>query len=70
MHTLNTVQLKKDSNKNPYELWQGYKPNLSYLKIFRRKCYILKEIRKGKFYVKSDEAIFLGHSRKIKACKC
>ena len=46
VHTLNWIQLKKDSDKNPYELWYGYKPNASYLKVFGRKCYILKESRK------------------------
>ena len=55
VHTLNRVQLKKDSNKTPYEIWYGYKPNVSYLKVFGRKCYILKESRKGKFDVKGDE---------------
>ena len=39
-HTLNSVQLKKDSDKTPYELWYGYKPNVSYLKVFGSKCYI------------------------------
>ena len=29
VHTQNRVQLKKDSNKTPYELWYGYKPNVS-----------------------------------------
>ena len=29
VHTLNRVQLKKDSFKTPYELWYGYKPNPS-----------------------------------------
>ena len=42
VHTLNRVQLKKDSFKTPYELWYGYKPNVSYLKVFGSKCYILK----------------------------
>ena len=59
IHTLNQIQWKKDSNKTPYELWYGYKPNVSYLKVFGNKCYILKESRKGKFGVKSDEDIFL-----------
>ena len=26
IHTLNRVQLKKDSIQNPYKLWYGYKP--------------------------------------------
>ena len=32
--------------------------------------YILKETRKGKFDVKSDEGIFLGYFSKIKSYKC
>jgi hypothetical protein len=62
--------LKKDSNQSPYELWYDYKPNVSYLKVFGRKCYILKESRKGKFDVKGDEDIFLGYSCISKAYKC
>ena len=69
-HTLNKVQLKKDSNQKPYELWYGYRPNASYLKVFGRKCYILKEPMKGKFDVKSDEGIFLGYSSRSKSYKC
>ena len=69
VHTLNWVQLK-DSNKTPYELWYGYKPNVSYLKVFGSKCYILKESRKGKFDVKGDEGIFPGNSYRSKAYKC
>ena len=70
VHTLNRVQLKKDSNQTPYEIWHGYKPNVSYLKVFGSKCYILKEYRKGKFDVKGDEGIFLGYSCRSKAYKC
>ena len=43
VHNLNQVQLKKESNKTPYELWYGHKPNVSYLKVFGSKCYILKD---------------------------
>ena len=64
VHTLNQIQLKKDSLKTPYELWCGYKPNVSYLKVFGSKCCILKESRKGKFDAKGDERIFLGYSCK------
>ena len=62
--------MKNDSFKIPYELWYGYKPNVSYLKVFGSKCYILNESRKGKFDVKSDEGIFLGYSCKSKAYRC
>ena len=60
----------KDSFKTPYKLWYGYKPNVSYLKIFESKCYILKESRKWKFDAKGDEGIFLGYSSKSKAYRC
>ena len=62
--------MKKDSFKTLYELWYGYKPNVSYLKVFVSKCYILKESRKGKFDAKGDEGIFLGYSSKSKAYRC
>ena len=65
-HILNKVQLKKGKNQKPYDLWYEYKHNVYYLEIFGRKCYILKEARKGKFDVKSDEPIFLGYSNKSK----
>ena len=70
MHTLNRVYLKKDSNQTPYELWYSYKHNVSYLKVFGSKCYVLKESRKGKFDVKDDKGILLGYSSKSKAYKC
>ena len=65
-HTLNRVQLK-DTLKTPYELWYGYKPNVSYFKVFGSKCHILKESRKDKFDAKGDEGIFLEYSSKSKA---
>ena len=70
VHTLNRVQLNKDSFKTPYELWYGYKPNVSYLNVLGSKYYILKESRKDKFDVKGDEGIFLGYSCKRKAYRC
>ena len=70
VHTLNRVQLKKDTFKTPYELWYGYKPNVIYFKVFGSKCYILKESRKGKLDLKGDEGIFLGYSCKSKAFRC
>ena len=62
--------MKKDSNKTPYELWYGYKPNVSYLRVFGSKFYILKDYRKGNFDVKRGKGIFLGYSCKSKAYKC
>ena len=51
-------------------MWYDYKPNIYNFKVFGRKCYILKESRKGKFDVESDEGIFLGYANKRKAYKC
>ena len=62
--------MNKDTFKTLYELWYGYKPNVSYFKVFGSKCYILKESRKEKFDAKGDEGIFLGYSSKSKAYRC
>ena len=62
--------MKKDTFKTPYELWYGYKPNISYFKVFGRKCYFLKESRQGKFDLKSEEGIYLRYSSKIKSYRC
>ena len=37
IHTLNRVQLKKGTNKTPYELLYGYKPNIIYFIVFYSK---------------------------------
>ena len=47
VHTLNWVQLKKDSFKTPYELWYGYKPNLSYLKVLEVNVTFWKNLEKA-----------------------
>lgn len=61
--------MKKDSLQTPYELWYGYKSNVCYFEVFRSKCFILKESRKGKFDVKSDKGIVLRYSNKRKEYK-
>jgi hypothetical protein len=43
IYTLNRVQVKKGTNKNPYELWYGQKLNINLFKVFGSKYYILKE---------------------------
>jgi len=50
--------------KTPYELFKGRKPNLSRLKVFGCKCFILNNGNDnlGKFDSKADEGIFLGYS--------
>ena len=66
VHTLNSIQLMKDSNQTPFELWYGYKPNVCYFKVFSSKFYILNDSVKGKFDVKTDEGKVLRYSNKRK----
>ena len=61
---MNRVLIQPILKKTPYKLLNGRKPNVSHLKVFGCKCYILnngKEILK-KFDAKSDKGIFLGYS--------
>jgi len=50
--------------KTPYELFNGKKPDIGHLKVFRCKCYILNNGKDnlGKFDEKTDNGIFLGYS--------
>ena len=52
VYTLNRVQIKKGTNLRPYELWFGYTPSVKYFKIFGRKCYILRDDKKGNWMLK------------------
>ena len=50
-------------DKTPYELWKNKKPNISYFKVFRSKCFILNtKDNLGKFDAKYNVGIFLGYS--------
>ena len=63
---MNRVQVRKDTNKFPYELWLGHSPIVKYFRIFCSKCYIKRDDDVGKFDAGSDEGMFLGYSLKIK----
>ena len=69
VYTLNHVQIKKFTHSTPFELWYGYSLNVKYSKVFGRKCYILKDVRNGKFDAKSEEGLFLGYSTRSKEVK-
>ena len=64
-YVLNRVLIRPILKKTPYELFRGRKPNLSHLKLFGCKCFILNNGKDnlGKFDSKSDEGIFLGYSQ-------
>ncbi|WVZ96842.1 hypothetical protein U9M48_042425 [Paspalum notatum var. saurae] len=55
-------------DKTPYELLNGRKPNISYLRVFGCKCYIYKKRQHlGKFQRHCDIGFLLGYSSKSKA---
>ena len=56
-------------SKTPYELYESRKPNVSYLRNFGHKCFVLKNGKHliGKMDAKSDEAIFMGYALNSKA---
>jgi len=61
---LNRVLIRPILKKNPYKLFKGRKPNISHLKVFGCKCFILNNEKDNldKFDSKADEGIFLGYS--------
>ena len=56
-------------SKTPYELYKGRKPNVSYLRSFGCKCFILNNGKHpiGNMDAKSDDAIFMGYALNTKA---
>ena len=70
VYTMNKVQVRKDTNMAPHELWFGHSPIVKYLKMFESKCYIKRDDDVDKFDARSDEGIFLGYSLKINAYRC
>ena len=63
-HVMNRVLIRPILKKTPYELFNGRKPNISYLHVFGCKCFVLNNGKEnlGKFDAKADEGIFLGYS--------
>jgi len=63
-YVMNRVLIWPILKKTSYELLNGRKLNVSHLKVFGCKCYILNNDKDnlGKFDAKSDKGIFLGYS--------
>ena len=68
--TMNRVQVRKDTNKTPYEWWFGHSPTIKYFIIFGSKCYIKRDDDVHKFNARSDEGSFFGYLLKIGAYRC
>ncbi|WRX11175.1 Integrase [Theobroma cacao] len=68
-YILNRVSIRAMISKTPYELYKGRKLNISHLRSFGCKCFVLNNGKQplGKFDAKSDEAMFLGYALNSKA---
>ena len=56
-------------DKTPFEVWNGYKPTISHLKVFGAKAIALNKNISKKFASKGDEYIMIGYSEQNKAHK-
>ena len=62
-HIQNTVPYKK-TRKTPYELWRGYKPNLSYLKVWGCLVKVLKPVpKRTRLGPKTIDCLFIGYAQ-------
>jgi hypothetical protein len=67
-HAINRLYLHRLLKKTSYELLTSNKPNVSYFRVFRSKCYILvKKGRHSKFAPKALEGVLLGYDSNTKA---
>jgi hypothetical protein len=71
VHIQNTVILRNNGEKTPYELWKGRLENVNHFRVFGRKCYIkIEDGRMQKFDSHVDKGILIGYSSTRKAYKC
>ena len=68
-YILNRVSIRPLISKTPYELYKKRKPNVSHLRSFGCKCFVLNNGKHpiGKMDAKSDEAILMGYALNSKA---
>jgi hypothetical protein len=67
-HATNRLYLHKLLKKISYELLTSNKPNVSYFRVFRSKCYILqKRSKSSKFAPKTYEGVLLGYDSNSRA---
>ena len=68
-YVINRVSIRPLLTKTPYELHKGRNPNVSHLKSFGCKCFILNNGKHliGKMDAKSDKAIFMRYALNSKA---
>jgi len=55
-------------DKTPFEAWYGYKPTLSFLKVFSCLCFVhIPQVKRDKHDKKAIPGIFVGYSTVSKA---
>ena len=66
---LNRVSIRLLLSKTPYELYKERKPNISHLRSFKCKCFVLNNGKHpiGKMDAKSDDVILMGYALNSKA---
>jgi len=62
IYALNRCINSNDGEKTPYEKWFGSRPNVSNLRIFGQKAFILDHHKHGKFELNAREVIFVGYT--------
>jgi hypothetical protein len=63
----NCIFLHAFLHKTSYELWFGRQPNVSHLRVFGCRCFVLKEGLLDKFESRSSDGIFMGYSSHSRA---
>ena len=68
-YVINRVSIRPLLTKAPYKLYKGRKPNVSHLKSFGFKCFVLNNEKYPivKFDAKSDKAIMMGYALNSKS---
>jgi hypothetical protein len=67
-YSINRLYLHRILKKTSYELLTGKKPNVSYFRVFGRKCFVLiKRGRSSKFARKAVEGFLLGYDSNTRA---
>jgi len=64
VYVLNRTLIRHVLKKTSYELYKGRKPNISHLRVFGCKCFIMNNGKDnlGKSNAKSDEGILIGYA--------
>jgi len=64
----NRLPTKVLKDKTPFEAWYGYKPSLTFLKVFGCVCFAhVPQVKHDKFDKKAILGIFVGYSSVSKA---